>query len=220
MLTGVILGAFTPSFFLRARFERPEPTPFIMLHGWLMTGWMLGFLGQSGLVALGRTGWHRRLGYAAVGLAALVVAVGCMATLASAAREVHAHGRAMPFQLNVLGLELAQMALFGGFVAAGIVWRARVDLHKRLMLLATLCVLPNAIVRLSLLPAFSALSSNLLILDAWTAIVAALVAVDAARTRRLHRAWAGALLAAGALYAAQALSLTPAWVSFWVRSLA
>jgi hypothetical protein len=186
-----------------------------------MTGWMLLFVVQSVLVAAGQTPWHRRLGYAGVVFAALLVPIGCMATLASAAREVHAHSAIVRFQLNVLGLELAQMLLFGGFVAAAAVQRRRVDWHKRLMLMATLCVLPNAIVRLSLTPAFGFLSSNLLILHAWVVVLAAVAASDALRAGRLHTAFAiGMPLSAGVLYAALAISLSAPWDGFWMRSLA
>lgn len=221
LLACFVIGAFTPTFFLHSRFQRPGPTPFIAFHGILMTGWMLLFIVQCALVAAGRTRWHRQLGYAGVVFAGLLVPIGCMATLASAAREVHAHSHFVTFQLNVLGLELGQMSLFGGFVAAGAVLRKRLDWHKRLMLMATLCLLPNAIVRLSLTPVLGFLSSNLLILHAWVAVLIVIAAVDALRTGRLHPALVIAIpLAATILYAASAFSLSAGWDSFWMRSLA
>ena len=221
LLAFAVIGAFVPSFFLRTAFHRPAPTPFIAAHGVLMTVWMLLFAVQSLLVAAGKTGWHRQLGYAGVVFAGLLVPIGCMATLAAAAREVHAHSAAVPVQLNVLGLELAQMSLFGGFVAAATVLRRRVDWHKRLMLMATLCLLPNAIVRLSMMPAFAFLSSNLVIIGAWVGVLVVAAAADALRTRSVHPAFVNGMpLAAGLIYAAWALSQTPAWDSFWTRSLA
>jgi hypothetical protein len=220
LLALLAIIAFTPSFFLHGLFSRPAPTPYIAFHGIVMTGWMLLLAIQAMLVFWRRTSWHKALGYAGVGFAALIVPIGCMATLASAAREVHAQSRMLPFQLNVLGLELMQMLLFGSFVAAATILRARTDQHKRLMLLATLCIMPNAIVRLSLTPAFEFLNSNLVILHAWVLLAVCVAAIDGIRIRRLHPIYLwGIPLCAAALYLAWGLSRTVAWNQFWIRSL-
>ena len=220
LLTLLVIVAFTPSYFLHSLFQRPAPTPFIAFHGLLMTGWLLLLVIQTLLVVCGLHRWHKRLGYVGAAYAAFVVPIGCMATLAAAAREVHGHSRFVAFQLNVLGLELMQMALFGGFVAAATISRHRADQHKRLILMATLCIVPNAIVRLSFLPPFAFLGSNLAILHAWTLLLLGVGTVDALRIRRLHPAYLWSMpLAVFALYSAWAVSLTASWDDFWLRSL-
>lgn len=220
----VAIGAFTPSFYLRGQFPItapfPVPTPFIAFHGVLMTGWIVLLFVQSLLVSARRTHWHRTLGYAGFAYAAVMVPVGCMATLVAAEREVHAHSAIVPFQLNVLGLELTQMALFGVFVAAAAFLRARSDQHKRLVLLATLCILPNAIVRLSFMPWIDFLNSNFAILIAWASLVLGIVAIDVFRTRRLHPVYLwGAPFAILAIYLALVGSRSAAWDHFWLASL-
>ena len=143
--------------------------------------------------------------------------MGCMATVVSAAREVHAHSRIVPLQMNVLGLELMQMALFGGFVAAAVV-RLRTGYHKRLM--AMMCILPNAVVRLSFMPVGEFLRSNFDILTMWTVVLLGVVAIDALRIRKLHAAFAWSVpLAVAGLYFSWWASLSAPWNQFWQHSL-
>lgn len=124
-------------------------------------------------------------------------------------------------ELNVLGISLMQMLLFGAWAGAAGAYRRRPDFHKRLIVLATLSLLPNAVVRLSLnVPAFDFLETNLSILNTWAAFTFVVMAVDAARTRRLHPVFAlGGLATAAALYSVWFISRTTAWDQFWIRSL-
>lgn len=217
----LIFWAFAPSYFLRGIYHRPDPQPFIIVHGALMTGWVLLFVLQAALVSSGRRSWHMTLGVAGLAYAALLVPIGCIAVTTSAAREVHGHTDMMLPELNVLGISLMQMLLFGTFVAAAGFDRRRPDYHKRLIVIATLSVLPNAIVRLTLnVPVFSFIQTNLGILNLWAVFCFVIIAADAIRTRRLHPvfAWGGATMGA-ALYLTWAISRTSAWDQFWIRSL-
>jgi len=143
----------------------------------------------------------------------LMVVVGCLSTLKAAAREVHAHSPMLASQFDVLALELTQMALFGGLVGAAVVWRRRPDWHKRLMLLATLCLLPNPIVRLSLLSSVEFLSRNIVLLSLWALVVAVVGGVDTYRRGGVHPAYGvvgiGAVVC---LYGAYFVGRTEGWV--------
>ncbi|MGN6514276.1 MAG: hypothetical protein ACTHLR_00365 [Rhizomicrobium sp.] len=216
----LILWAFAPSYYLREIYHRPAPPPFIIFHGLLMTGWVLLLVAQAVLVSIGRVSWHMKLGYAGLIYVALLVPIGCMAVTISAAREVHAHTKFMLPELNVFGISLMQMFLFGGWVGAAFAFRSRPDYHKRFIMLAALSVLPNAIVRLSFnVPALAFVQTNLDILNVWTAFALAFIAVDAALTRRLHPVFAyGGLLTAAALYAVWFISRTAVWDHFWIQS--
>lgn len=217
----VIFWAFAPSYYLRGLYHRPAPPPFVILHGVMMSGWVLLLLVQAALVSVGRLAWHRRLGDAGLIYAALIVPVGCMAVTISAAREVHAHSSFMLPELNVLGISLMQMLLFGGFVGAAGLLRRRPDYHKRLIVMAMLSVLPNAVVRLSFnVPAFSFLQSNLDILNAWAVFCLTVIACDVVRMRRLHPVFAiGGAVVMAALYLTWFVSRTSTWDQFWIRSL-
>lgn len=217
----LIFIAFAPSYFLASAYHRPAPPPFIVFHGALMTGWVLLLLFQAAAAAMGRMRWHLKLGDAGIAYGLLLVPIACMSVTISAAREVHGHTGFMLGELNVLGISLMQALLFGVFVVAAWMKRAKTDYHKRLIVLATLSVLPNAIVRLSLnVPAFGFLQTNFEILTLWAVICVLVIAVDALRVRRLHPVFVvGGALTLLALYASWFISRTQAWDQFWIHSL-
>ena len=150
------------------------------------------------------------------------MAAGCTATLIAAAREVRAHSMDVASQLSVLALELTQMLLFACLVGSAVWLRNRHDWHKRLMLLATLCILPNVIVRISLLTSSAFFQRNITLLSLWALLVVVVVALDSYRLRRVHPAFVfGGMVAVSSLYAAYFVSLTPLWMRFatWLVTL-
>jgi hypothetical protein len=216
----LMFAGFARSFYLHTLFGQPAPRLFLQIHGALMTGWLALLLVQTGLVFARRTQWHKTLGYWGIAYAALILPIGAMATLGVARREVVAHSAHALSQLNVLGLELMQLSLFALLIGTAFVLRARTDIHKRLMIIATLCILPNAIVRLSIISGLDFLGTNLAILTVWVLVVVALVGSDVWRNRRLHPAFGwSAALAILALYAAWYASRTALWDHYWIKTL-
>lgn len=215
-LFGVLVFAgFARSFYLHSLFGVSAPAPFFVFHGALMSGWMVLLIGQATLISARRVQWHRWLGVFGAGYAALMVVVGCMSTLMAAAREVRAHSPMLASQFNVLALELTQMALFGGLVSAAVALRRRGDWHKRLMILATLCLLPNPIVRLSLLSSAEFLSHNVVLVSLWAVVVAAVGAVDSYRRRAVHPAYGIVGIGVVAcMYAAYFIGRSEGWMRF------
>lgn len=185
---------------------------FLHVHGAVMTGWIALFAVQTFLIASNHTRVHRALGAFGAGYAALVVVMGCTATVLAARREVLAHSQFVSSFLTVLALELTQMLLFTSLVASGVWMRNRPGCHKRLMLLATFCMLPNPIVRLFVWMGFG---SNVMILSFWSLLVIAVVLLGSMRNRRLHPAFGfGATITIAFLYLAYFGSLTSMWQSF------
>jgi hypothetical protein len=220
LLALLMFAGFARSFYLHGLFGMPAPTRFLQIHGAIMTGWLALLVTQTALIFVRRPGWHKKLGYAGIAYAVLIVPIGAMATLSLARREILAHSARVPSQLNVLGLELTQLSLFALLIAGAFLLRARTDFHKRLMVIATLVILPNAIVRLSLLSNITFLSTNLALLTVWVVLVLAVVGSDVWRNRRLHPAFGwSAALAILALYAAWYGSRMPAWDHYWIRTL-
>lgn len=138
-------AGFAPTFYL-ARFfgARPLP-PLLVLHGLLFSGWILLLLAQVSLVALRRTDWHRRLGVGGVALAAALLPVGALAAIASARRGFAPAG---VDPLTFMAVPFGSLVMFAGFFAAAVAYRRRPELHKRLVLLATIAILTPAIARL------------------------------------------------------------------------
>jgi hypothetical protein len=185
-----------------------------------MSSWVVLFVVQTYLISARRVALHRRLGVAGVFIALLVVILGSTTTINAAAREVGRHSAEAGTRVTVLGLELVQMALFAGFVTAAILARHRPDVHKRLMLLATACMLPSAFSRIPL-DLTVMVSPFVSILTLSNLFVLACVAFDTSRNRRLHPAFGwGALIWSVSLNLAYVTSISAPWLRFgtWLVS--
>jgi len=213
----VFIG-FSRTFYLHSLFHQPAPSRFLQFHAVLMSGWVLLLLLQSVLIRLRKVRLHRRLGVAGVFYAGLIPIIGTIATFHAAAREVGAHSAFAAGQLDVLSLELTQVTLFAVFVGLAVWWRKRPDIHKRLMLVATLCILPNVIVRISLALQIAFLSTNQAIMLVWSFLVLVVVAIDWVRGGRLHPALGyGASTAIVLLEIAHLVGRSAAWQAFGTR---
>jgi hypothetical protein len=208
----LVFVGFARTYYLHSLFGMPALTRFLHFHGAVMTGWIVLFAVQTFLITSNRIPIHRILGLFGAGFAVLVVLMGCTATLVAARREVRAHSESVSSVLTVLALELTQMAVFASLVALGVWLRNRTGYHKRLMLLATFCILPNPIVRLFI---WAGLGSNILILGFWASPVTAVVLFDSIRNRRVHPAFGfGATIIVVFLYLVYFASRTLLWQHF------
>jgi len=133
----IVLG-FAPSIVNTAARKGP-PTPLAAAHGTVYVAWLLVFLAQTTLVATRRVPLHRRLGTAAVALAPVMIVLGYMTAIAMARRGYDLSGDLHIEADPLLGLvnPLGDLVTFGILVAAGYGYRRRSDIHKRLMLFAT-----------------------------------------------------------------------------------
>lgn len=208
----LVFAGFSRTYYLHSLFKTPNLSIFLHLHGAVMTGWIALYAVQTFLVASNHTRIHRSLGTFGAGYAALVVVMGCTATVLASRREVLAHSQFVAGFLTVLALELTQMLLFASLVASGVWLRNHPGYHKRLMLLATFCMLPNPMVCLFMWAGFG---SNIVILNVWALFVVAIVLFDSIRNRRLHPAFGfGATATVALLYLAYFGSLMPIWQRF------
>ena len=213
-----VFVGFSRTYYLHSFFHQPSPSGFLQFHGALMSGWIVLLFGQSALASAGQVRLHRQIGTLGACYASLIPIVGSVATFRAAAREVAAHSAFAASQLDVLALELTQVILFSSLVACAIWLRNRPEYHKRLMLLATLCILPNVIVRISLALPFALFQSNQTILLLWIFLVAVIVSIDSVRRKRLHPALGyGAPIAIVMLGLAYFIGRTDAWQTFGTR---
>lgn len=190
----LVAWVFARTYYLKVWFGTPTLPALLHVHGAVMSGWVVLLAAQSGLIAARRVGWHRRLGAFGACWAVLVVIMGSATTVHAAARAVRAQSPGAPMLVVIMGLEVLQMLFFATFVALAIHWRRRPDIHKRLMLMTIACMLPSVLSRLPV-----SFMSNDVILLGLDAFVVACVAIDVARNRRIHPAFAwsgGAFIAA------------------------
>lgn len=141
----IAFGGFAPTYWLQLPPETFVGSPLLHLHSLLFSAWTLFFFMQTALVASGRVRRHRAWGLLGISLATAMVLVGiAVADEALARRLASGFGdRARAFQIA----SMSMIVLFAGFVCAGIVYVRKPETHKRLMLLATISVLPPAIAR-------------------------------------------------------------------------
>jgi hypothetical protein len=135
----VALTGFAGTFFIplgQGRFAAP---PIIFIHGGLFFGWILLFVTQPSLIRAGHWRLHQKLG-AVGGVIALAMAASGVAVGHYAAKRDLAAGAGEFASSSLVGVCTA-MLMFLGLVAAGIAFRRRPEVHKRLMLLATIAVL-------------------------------------------------------------------------------
>ena len=191
-ITATIAAGFIPNYIARALHH--TLTFVINLHGLFMASWIALFLAQVLLVANNRTDVHRKLGKCGAVLIALIVPVGLIVVVHSAAQRAHGIENAR-FFLMLIAFDTLSLLVFACLAITAIVLRRRSDFHKRLMLLATLNLLAPGFGRLLERTPISdiALAITMLLLMQGCVLVCA--AVDTFRNRRLHPAfaWAGSL---------------------------
>ena len=134
----LVIAGFAPSLINTGRRNAPLNLT-VGLHIIVFTAWLVLFLVQSLLVHTSRVRVHRRLGYLGAALALLMLVTGYFTAVSLARRGFDLSGdlRIEKDPLGLLVFQLGDLLSFGLLVGAGVLFRRRVDIHKRLMLLAT-----------------------------------------------------------------------------------
>jgi hypothetical protein len=119
-------------------------TPLVRVHAAIALAWLLLFVVQASLIATRRTTLHRRLGISSVLLAVAFVVTGCLTAIAAARRGYGPVFDGTPDPLGTLIHTLGDVLSFSVMVAAGLAYRRRPEVHKRLMLLVVVGPMMNA----------------------------------------------------------------------------
>lgn len=202
-LVTAIIG-FGPTYFYKPIQPSPELPPLLHVHGAVFTAWLALLIVQGGLVRADRVDLHKRLGIFGAVLAAAVVGLG-LAVAIHGAR----HGRqgdGLP-PLAFMIFPFGQTLLFGAFVGAGLWKRRQPEVHRRLMLLGTICLMTPALSRIL---GGNAIGASFLTVGF---VVVAMIH-DWVSRRRVHPVFVIGgviLLVAGPLRAA--IADTPAWLT-------
>ena len=140
----VIVGFGFQQFYLHGRASGGGPitqkiVPLVFLHGIAMSSWIVLLIVQSGLIVRGNRKLHMSLGIAGAVLAAFLVIVG----LATAITSVHYNPdgyKDIWGARRFLSLMLTNILGFGVLAGIGLHYRRRPEVHRPLMLLATVFV--------------------------------------------------------------------------------
>lgn len=210
LLVTVLVG-FAPTYYLRESFGSPELTPSLQVHGFLFTAWMVLLLVQTSLIAASKTAWHRRLGICGAVLGVLMMIAGGYVAISRARMGFSTPPPPGLTRAVVLTLPLATLIVFPVLFGAALWFRRRVDIHKRLVVLATLELVTAALARW---PGISAVGP-VAFFGVTDAFVAALAVYDLATRGRIHAAtlWGGLFLIASQPLRL-AIGFTEPWQNF------
>jgi hypothetical protein len=147
MLAIAIVG-FLPTYFLpltQGAFVAPA---IVHLHGAMFYAWTLYFVSQTWLVASGSVGAHRDWGLLGIAIATAMVLL-VFVTVGAMVSFRGEHGYYEP-ALKFTWVQVSGMLFFGAAVALAVMNVKRPEVHKRLMLLATISLMNAPIARLFL----------------------------------------------------------------------
>jgi hypothetical protein len=147
-----VLWGFGPTYFLRPWIATRDLSFPVHVHAMVFIAWIALLILQTALVASRRTDLHRRVGSAGIVLAAAVVIAGVtIAILAPANPRSLQAWRSIDGLTALLRFLIRSNAIspivFGLFATAGIMYRRRPEIHKRLMLFASLAISNAAVAR-------------------------------------------------------------------------
>jgi hypothetical protein len=201
LLAANVIG-FAHTYFLAGLIRAPLPSPLVHIHGALFTLWLLLLLTQTILVSLGRIRWHRQLGILGGIIAALMLIFGPLVLFASLRRHA--------FSLNessfIFAADLCSLILFALFVFYGLRLRNNTISHKRLMLFATIAILPPGLSRWP----FHFMESDIAFFGIFLAFPLAIVLFDLFAYRTVHRVtWLCSALIAILAFGSAPLARTP-----------
>ncbi len=128
--------------------SRREPANIaVVVHGAIFGAWLLLFLLQTILISNKKIATHRKVGYLGAILAILMVTSGYFTAINMARRGYDLSGdliQGSSDPLILLAIQLGDIFTFGLLVGIAIAYRKRPDIHKRLMLLASVGALMPA----------------------------------------------------------------------------
>ncbi len=140
-----------------ARLFHPKSAPpyILWVHGAVFYGWVLFFILQSGLIKIRKARWHRAIGWFGLALGVAVLGLGVSTTIVMHRFEVLTlrQGRDAIISISV---PLWDMVCFALVFSLAILWRKRLEYHRRLILIASCALTAAAWGRLpeSVLPGF------------------------------------------------------------------
>jgi hypothetical protein len=139
-----VLG-FVPTYWMPLATGGFEGASLLHFHGWLFTAWMAVFVLQARAAATHRFDRHRALGLAGIAVATAMLFTGLMVAVHAIERSATAGFGVEARTFAIVPISI--ILFFAGAVAAAVASVRRPDAHMRLMLVATISILPPAIAR-------------------------------------------------------------------------
>ena len=146
VIAALVFLGFAPTFYLNSFFAKRDLPWLYIAHGIVFTSWIVLLIVQSTLISANQVRVHRKLGYAGGALALLMIYVGLRIAIASVQRGFSPPGAPPPHVFMVV--PFFDLLVFATLISVALWYRNRPEIHKRLMIMATLAILPPATARI------------------------------------------------------------------------
>ncbi|MGW8368196.1 MAG: hypothetical protein ACWGPN_05900 [Gammaproteobacteria bacterium] len=181
LLLAMIFVGFWPSYYgplIRGGADAPW---ILHVHGAIYISWMFLLVLQTTLAATGRIRQHRAVGNVGIWLGTLVFVMGLIVSFVAPVMTFNAGTRTLDEAAGFLLIPLGDMVLFGSLFFPAVVYRRNAELHKRLMILATIAIAFAAIFRMQALGVPLSVG-----LTMWFALPVLCMAYDFRKLNRIH----------------------------------
>lgn len=183
----------------------------VLVHGVSIAAWFVLFFAQSLLIAVRKRKLHMTLGWAAIAIGVAIVSTGTLVAIRSVqlTPTFVFFDREYPRFLLVM---FTEMILFTVFITAGIVTRKKPKIHRSMMLLTGLMILPGATARIPMLVPMFGHSGWMGLFGPVFCLGGLLLLIRIAMTRRFDSWFAGGYAAWVVAYIVSThLSITETW---------
>jgi hypothetical protein len=209
---GIVMG-FGPEIVKHVQ-THAAPFPLIVhFHAAVFMGWLALFSAQVLLIRTKRLEVHRKLGFAMIGLAAVMLVLGPATAL------IADHGKigTPDADPGFLAIQFTDIAAFVGLLSAAVAFRNNAPVHKRLILMSTVYITDAGFARWLGGPVHGLLGDTPF--SGWASLYAGTAVLflgigfyDLLTRRRLHPAYLGGLVwVVGIEVIALSLDANPGW---------
>lgn len=205
----MIVVGFWPSYYgplVRGAADAPW---ILHLHGVIYIGWMLLLVAQTVLAARGRIRAHRTAGNYGIALGTAVFVMGLLVSFVAPVMTYNAGTRTLDEAAGFLLIPLGDMVLFGALFFPAVIYRSKPEVHKRLMILATIAIAFAAIFRMQALGL--PLNAGLVL---WFALPIACMIYDLKSQGRIHRIYWYGIAGMGVAALRLPFSGSETWIAF------
>ncbi len=211
LIAGVVIYGFSHTIGPNLIHGNP-PRPWLLwVHATLFSGWVAFFIVQSGLVRTHNVGIHRALGWFGAGLAAAMTVIGTVTAIVMRRFHMRVEPPDVAGPSTTLIMSFFDIASFAVFVWLAVSWRRKPELHRRLMLIATISLTAAAFARMP-----NATFANVWFYSGVDALIVLGVLRDLLVMKRVHRVYWYALpvLVPMQVFVTRMMLSPAAW---WVR---
>jgi len=195
----LVLMGFTKTLYARPLYKNPPIPAYLYVHGIVMTSWFVLTWVQALLISAGKIANHRRFGAVLACFAVAVIIVALMASFGSISRRHEdLNAPAAVVGNGIKGITVAQfhsgvvwgnnfnVLSFAIFVAVAVIYRRRPQIHKRLMVLASISVLEPALARSARWPLFGGEQGPFIPIVIWS-LICSIVIYDLVSRKHIEK---------------------------------